>query len=212
MLSTARYARLLCKNGYPVYIYDFCGSGSGLSKGRSSREMSVLTEKEDLLLVIDYVKKREYCQRLILGGCSQGGLVTALAAAEMPDYVEKIFLVYPALCIPDDARRGSMLGTKIDPVDLPDSFMVMGYVRLGSRYVTDARSLDPWREICSYKGPVLLLHGTADSMVNIAYSRKAAQAYENATLIEFEGAKHLFTNPKTVRRAAACISDFLALP
>lgn len=210
MLSTARYARLLCNAGYSVYIYDFCGSGSGISKGRSSTEMSVLTEKEDLLLVMDHVRNREDCNRLILGGCSLGGFVSALAAAEAADTVDKLFLIYPALCVPDDARHGIMLGSKIDPVNLPEKFTVLGYVRLGTKYVTDALTLEPWREICAYKKPVLLIHGTADSMVDISFSRRAAQEYQNARLIEIEGGKHLFLRPKTVRRAVKYVLDYLA--
>ncbi|MBQ9044975.1 MAG: alpha/beta fold hydrolase [Oscillospiraceae bacterium] len=209
MLSAARYARPLCAAGFSVYVFDFSGSGSGISRGRSSRDMSVLTEKEDLSLVLDEVKARERCQRVILGGCSQGGLVTALLAAERADEVESVFLVYPALSIPDDARRGSMLGSRIDPEHIPERFTVMGYVHLGARYVADARSLDPWAEIRTYSRPVLLLHGTADGMVDVCYSRKAAKEYPNAEMIEIEGGRHLFLQPTTVQFATEQIIRFL---
>ncbi|MCF0137690.1 MAG: alpha/beta fold hydrolase, partial [Oscillospiraceae bacterium] len=113
MLSTARYARGLRRAGYNVFIFDFAGSGSGLSKGRRSTDMSVLTEKDDLKLVFEHVKKLDYVDpdKLILGGASQGGFVTALFSAERKDEVQKMFLYYPAFNIPDDSKRGNIIGT-----------------------------------------------------------------------------------------------------
>ena len=68
-------------------------SGSGKSTG-SSLGMSVLTEKADLLNVLDYVKGLDYVDptRITLAGCSQGGLVSALAAAEREAEVERLVL------------------------------------------------------------------------------------------------------------------------
>lgn len=209
MLSTARYAKPVAKAGFNVYIFDFCGSGAGISRGRSSRKMSVLTEVDDLFAVMDYVKARENCESLILGGCSQGGLVTALAAAQRESEVEKIFLVYPAVSIPDDARRGSMLGAEVDPENPPKKFTALGYVRLGAAYVKDALSLEPWKEICAFSKPVLILHGRSDGIVDISYSKKAAQLYENARLSEYKAGRHLFPNPMRTCRAAREIIDFI---
>jgi len=206
MYSAARYAKRLAGQKYHVFIYDFCGSGSPLckSKGLYSTQMSVLTEVEDLKSVIEYVSTLKYIDEnhIILGGCSQGGLVTAIAAAQMEDKIEKVFLYYPALCIPDDARQGCILGTRIDVNNVPDKFTALGFVKLGAKYVEDARGLDPWNEICSYKKPVLLCHGTSDTIVNISYARKAAELYPNCRLVEINGAKHMFP-AKGLREAIA---------
>ncbi len=209
MLSTARYARPIAKAGYNVYIYDFCGSGAGISQGRKSTQMSVLTEKDDLFAVMDYVMERENAESVILGGCSQGGLVSALAAAERKSEVEKLFLIYPALCIPDDARSGSMLGAKVNPENPAETFTAIGYVKLGKRYVLDALKLDPWEQITPYREPVLIVHGTADGIVNISYARKAAELYENAKLVEIEGGKHIFPMISHVKKTCSEIIKFI---
>ena len=58
------------RHGYVVYAYDFCGGSShSLSSGRST-EMSVLSEKEDLMTVFDYVRKLDNVDpdRIVLFG------------------------------------------------------------------------------------------------------------------------------------------------
>lgn len=76
--------------------------------GRTSLEMTVLTEKEDLSTVLDYVKNQPFVDsnHIFLMGCSQGGFVSALLAAERENEIEKLILNYPALCICDDCRKG----------------------------------------------------------------------------------------------------------
>lgn len=211
MRSTARYARQLYKACYHVFIFDFAGSGAGKSRGRASTQMSVLTETEDLNAVFEYVKTRSFVDtsHIILGGASQGGLVTALFAAEHKDEVEKVFLYYPALCIPDDARRGCVIGTPIDTKNVPQDFRAMGYVHLGPKYVKDAEKLDPWKEIEIYDKPVLICHGTKDSVVDFKYAKKASQVYPNAVLKEFKNANHCFIMPQTVHKAVNETITFL---
>lgn len=185
--DTKKYARVFADEGFAAVCFDFCMSGSGKSTG-SSLGMSVLTEKVDLLNVLDYVKGLDYVDpaRITLAGCSQGGLVAALAAAERESEVERLVLYYPALCIPDDARRGHMINAKFDPDHVPERFRAL-FVRLGAKYALDARGLDPFREICGFSKPVLIVHGTKDKLVDIRYSRRAAQIYPNCRLMEVKG-------------------------
>ncbi|MGL5314677.1 MAG: alpha/beta hydrolase [Peptostreptococcaceae bacterium] len=211
MISTSRYAKKLSLAGYIVLIFDFTGSGSGISRGRQPTEMSVLTETEDLSYVVTYAKNLPFVDKrhIILGGCSQGGLVTALLAAQMKDEIEKIFLYYPGLCIPDDARKGSIAGKKIDVNNIPDKFTARFYIRVGKKYVIDAQSLEPWREICSYDKPVLICHGVNDKIVKISYAREASKRYPNCKLVEFKGVRHIFLSHKCINRAVKETIEFL---
>ncbi len=209
MLSTARYAKKLCKAGFDTYIFDFLGSGAGKSKGRKSTEMSVLTECEDLSRVLDYVKEQEPNRKIILGGCSQGGFVSALLAAKRNHDVEKLFLLYPAFCIPDDARRGCIIGKKIDTENIPEKFTALGYVRLGKKYVEEAKMLEPWGEIAGFDKPVLILHGDKDDIVPLSYSQKTKEIYPNARLSVYNGARHVFPRKKDVTRAVEDVAAFI---
>jgi len=187
MMITFNYARTFVKAGYIAVLYDFCMSGSGISSGKSTG-MSVITEKDNLLDVIDYVKKLNYIdeKHISLAGCSQGGLVSALAAAQREEDVEGLFLYYPALCIPDDARRGHMITAKFNPNQIPDKFRAI-FVKLGKKYAQDAGRLDPYKEICNFKKPVLIVHGIEDKLVDISYSEKAKENYHDCTLVRVHG-------------------------
>lgn len=173
-----KYAEQFVRWGYAVYIYDFNG---GCIRGRSdgkTTDMSVLTEREDLKAVISYVKNLPYVNtnRLILMGCSQGGFVSALTAAQLQKEVSKLILFYPALCIPDDARKGKMIFANFDPANIPE-VISCGPMKLGRVYPESVIDMDAYEEIAGYAGPVLIVHGTADSIVNVSYAKRAWETY-----------------------------------
>ena len=209
MLSTGRYARRLYKLGYAVFIFDFCGSGAGISDGKSINN-SLVTEKEDLSCVMDYVKSLDYVDsdHITLIGCSQGGIVSALLAAERESEIERLILNYPALSIPDDARRGSMLGAKFTSDNLPEKFMAL-YVKLGRAYIESALALEPWSQICTYSKPVLILHGDKDGIVPFSYSETANEKYPDSKLIKIKGGRHMFP-VVGFKKSVQAMKDFLA--
>jgi hypothetical protein len=178
-----RYAEIFVECGYAAAVFDFCGSGSGSSDG-DSKEMTIFTEKMDLECVVDYARSLPFVDKkeVILAGSSQGGLVSALAAAYMPSVIQKLILYYPAFCIPDDAHR------------MPDVFSTLGTslgISLGACYVTEAQSID-LNDAYAYDKPVLICHGTADQVVDFSYAINAAKAYPNARLEEIQGGDHGF--------------------
>lgn len=189
---TRKYAKRFVRAGYLTVYFDFCGSGKSKSDGKST-DMSVLTQKEDLIAVLDQLRSFDFVDnsKIILAGCSQGGLVSALVAAECETHVDKLILYYPALCIPDDARRGKMLGSKFDPENVPQTFSAL-FITLGAKFATDAQLLDPFKDICAFTKPVLICHGTADKIVNLSYAQRAAKEYPNAELFIVKGGDHGF--------------------
>ena len=64
---------------------------------------------------------------------------------------------------------------------------------VGDVYVKAAIDMDIYEEIRGYDGPVLLVHGTADKIVNISYARKAHEVYKQCEYLEIEGAGHMFS-------------------
>ena len=107
----ATHARFFAKQGYAAFTFDFNGGGVGSKSDGLFENMSVMTEVEDLKQVIQYVQSRPYVDRsrIILHGSSQGGFVSGITAAQLGDAIWKLILIFPALCIPDDARKGKMI-------------------------------------------------------------------------------------------------------
>ena len=209
--TTKHYAKQFAQWGYAAYCYDFIGGGIGCHSDGKLKDMTVMTEKKDLGAVIEYVSGLSYTDsgRLTLAGCSQGGFVSAMVASDMGQAVEKLILFYPALCIPDDARKGQMMLFKFDPKNIPDT-LKGGPLTLSGKYARCVVDMDPFAVIRSYRGPVLLMHGTEDKIVNVSYAYQAKEAYgDNCTLCIYPGAGHGF-NKQEDQVAFRDIQAFLA--
>ena len=215
--STIGYARQLASWGFAAYCFDFCGGSVGGKSDGATTDMSVLTEKRDLEAVIEYAQEKPYTDttKLVLMGCSQGGFVSALAAAEMQDAVSALVLFYPAFCIPDDARRGQMIEAHFDPDDIPDT-IACGPMTLGWVYPTAVIDMDVAKEISPYTGAVFLAHGTADEIVGVSYAKEAFQTYTQGSpgdhpekeLLLIKDAQHGFS-PKEDDQAMTAVKAFL---
>lgn len=208
------YAKALAGIGFAAFCFDFCGGGLVSTSWGSRRDMSVLTEISDLKAVLRFAQSLYNTDEseLLLVGCSQGGLVAALTAAQMPETVNGLVLLYPALCIPDAARGGEMLWLKFDPSHIPEK-MHAGPMPLGRRYAADVMNMDAFRQIAGYSGKVLLLHGDRDAIVDISYAEKAESVYRAAgadvRFVVIPGGKHIFRKPSQIRQATQEITAFV---
>lgn len=207
------YCQTFASWGYTAFCFDFCGGsahGEGLSDGATT-DMTVLTECADLMAVMDYVKGLDVVEsnKITLMGFSQGGFVSALAAAGRPSEVQALILFFPALCIPDDARSGALGGSSYDINDVPE-VIDCGNMQIGKRFHDAVVEMDPFEKIVSYKGPVLLMHGTDDQVVNYTYAVKAQESYapEQCHLQLIQEAGHSFT-AKESESALVSIQQFL---
>lgn len=170
----------------------------GKSDGKTT-DMSVLTEVKDLIAVIEYVSSLEYTDEsnILLMGCSQGGFVSAITASKLKDKIKKLVLFYPALCIPDDARKGQMMFAKFDPENIPE-IVPCGPMKLGKCYVETVIGMNPYDEIKDYENDVMIVHGTADKIVDIKYAKEAVTTYEEKAdrivkYHEIDGGGHMFS-------------------
>lgn len=194
--------RFAAETGAAAFCYDFRGCGP-LSSGTFT-EMSVMTEAADVNAVLKESLKWDFVdpRRIVLLGRSQGGMASAITAAEHPLEPAALVLLYPAFVIPDDLHRIFLSKDR-----LPDTYDHHGHV-LGRIYALDAWDYDVYSEIGAYEGPVLIIHGTEDKTVPFSYSERAAQVYSNVKLIAVEGAGHGF-NEADQNQAFADITAFL---
>ena len=189
--TVRNYATALAEEGYLAITFDFNGGGIGGKSDGRSVDMTVQTEKADLLAVIKTVQTQYQPASISLMGCSQGGFVSALTAKELDSGINSLVLFYPALCIPDDARNGHMMFYRFDPKNVPD---VLGRfpMKLGGDYARVVMDMNPFEAIKGYEGPVLLIHGTADKIVNIRYARTARECFPSCEYHEIDGGAHGF--------------------
>ena len=198
------YFEPLARLGYQVYSFDFPSGSVNSRSDNNTMQMSVLDEKRDLIAIVDYFRKQSYvdASRIVLLGESQGGLVSALAAAELKEKVSKLVLVYPALCIPDNWNERYPEG-----VEIPDTTL-MWNVPLGRRYFEEVKPLKVFGEIEKYQQPVLIVQGDKDPVVSMKDSERAVRLYKNARLHVIPGAGHGF-NFDELRQSIEQISIFL---
>ena len=172
------YFEPLARLGYAVYAFDFpCGSVHSMSDP-NTMEMSILDEQSDLRAIVNYFRQQPWVDtsRIVLIGESQGGLVSALTAAQLKSQISKLILVYPALCIPDNWRaRYPKLS------DIPEETDLWG-VRMGSRFFREIHDMQPLKLINSYRGPVFIIQGDKDTIVSMEDSKKAVTLYKDASL------------------------------
>ena len=180
------YFKTMESLGYDCYTFDFpCGSVRSRSDN-NTLNMSILDEVSDLKAIVTHFRKQGH-RHIVLIGESQGGLVSALTAAELKDKVSQLVLVFPALCIPDNWReRYPRLQ------DIQDVTELWG-VKMGRRFFEEIHDMRPLDLIGQYRGPVLIVQGDADRVVSMDDSRRAQQLYRPGTHLHvIPGAGHGF--------------------
>ena len=185
----ARYAQALAAQGYLVYCFDFRGGSDSSRSEGSNLDMSVFTEQSDLDSVIAMLQAREDVDddNLFLLGASQGGLVSAITAADNRDAIAGVILLYPAFVLVDDAME------RFDSADEVTDSMHYLFMTVGRAYFEDLFGYDVYADIQGYDGAVLILHGDRDSLVPLSYSERAVEVLPSARLEVIPGAGHGFS-------------------
>lgn len=194
----------LAMSGYAAYCFDFYGGSKKSKSGGSMLEMSIMTEKEELLAVIDYIKKLDVvdAENLYLFGESQGGMVSGITAVDRAADLKAMVLYYPAFCIPDDAHKKFA-----DKEAIPEQTEVLN-LPISRKYYLDAWDMDVFSYIPAFEKPVFIIHGDADTVVDVSYGRRAAEVYKNAEYVELPGEIHGFMG-KGKKEAAKLTYQFL---
>ena len=194
----------MAEEGYVTVCFDFCGGDWASRSDGELLDMSVLTEKADLEAVLEEVKQWDFVDTgsIYLMGNSQGGLVTALTAAEHKEEIRAVILIYPAFCIYDDVHE--MFDS---PEEIPETHSLLG-LRLGNRYFVDIWDQEPYERIREYGKNILLIHGDRDSIVPISYSDKLAETIDHVEYHVIRGADHGYLG-EDFELAVSYIRDFL---
>lgn len=144
-------AEYFADNGIGAVCYTFCGGSVMDESGFPTTEMTLFTEEEDLCAVLDEVLtwERVKKEQIFLFGGSQGGLISAMAAADRKDEIKGLILLYPALCIADNWNTRF-----IKEEDIPSKLELWG-MELGNKFFQTLRGFDHHTYISRFEQPVI---------------------------------------------------------
>lgn len=218
--NVEKYPLVIFSHGYNGHRYDFektceyfvgegiacasisfCGGSTRDDSGYPTTQMSLITEKEDLLALFEslVLEDKVLSDKVFLFGCSQGGLVSALSAAELKNKLAGLVLLFPALHIPYEWRE------KFPSLEgLVDEVEFWG-LKLGKKFLIDMYDLYSFDVIGAYEGPVLILQGTEDRIVSLDTANKGRNAYKNCKLELFTGEGHGFSEDGNRRMEAMAL-------
>ena len=180
--------------GYNVFTFNFCcGSDETdpeLMSDGTTTNLCIEGEITDLITVYNYVSTRDYVKsdEIILWGESQGAFVSGLSAARLQEKISKLVMIFPAVCIPDHARRGTLAGASYDPKNPPE-LIYTERAMLSKVFVDDVKDMDAYSELAKYKGETLLIQGTCDSIVVPEYQYIVKKEFDLTDNIENENAQ-----------------------
>lgn len=205
----SRTARLLAEQGIASLRIDFRGSGE--SPGAFA-DTTFEGQIADGLAALAWLEASPDVDGTRLGviGWSQGGLVASAVAGRSgkPDAVA----LWAAVADPEESF-GGLLGA-----DLLDKGLAAGdtpvtvalpwgvEIELAQPFFQGVASLDPTAEIAAYTGPLLVAHGTLDTIVLPSAADAFLAAHEGEETFwsaEMDHAFNVFTGPETLDRMVA---------
>jgi len=199
-------ARDFCEHGLAVLRFDFRGSGDSAGE---FQEMTVSREITDAQAAFDFLASRSEAdpKRLAVLGLSLGGGVAACLAGREERL--RALVLWSATAHPD--RIGDRLASGFTAGDVLD----MNGWPLGRGFVNDLPNIQPLKQIASYVGPSLVLHGSNDEAVPPSDASDYRLALGGRCRLHMvEGADHVFSTLRYKAEAIEVSRDFLvsALP
>ena len=191
-------AQALAKAGIASIRFDF--NGHGKSEGRM-QDMTIEKEIADAMAIWEYAKSLPYVTQIGFLGHSQGGVIASMTAGRRAAAGGRVpagvVLLAPGSVIKDACQGGKFFNARFDPADPPEFIRCWGMMKLGREYLLTTQQLDIYGTAAAYQGPVLLLHGTKDTIVPMWCSEKYLSTYgDRATLVKVDGENHLITRRK----------------
>ena len=198
-------ARALAQSGLAALRFDFRGSGD--SAGEFD-EMTVEGEVRDALAALTFAR-REVGRPVALLGLSLGGLVATLAAQRDGD-VAALVLWAPVAHPERLARRMGLKDGGVQPLQWQGRYDLGGHL-VGRAFVEDLMRHDPLAAARTYRGPALVIHGTADEAVppEDGEAYLAAFAGPDKTLRRVDGADHTFNRASWEQEVMAATVSWL---
>lgn len=200
-------SRKLADSGIASIRFDY--NGHGESEG-ATENVTVAGERMDLRTVLDYAGNSEYvdASHIFVGGHSVGGLIPIYLYEQVPEQIEGLVLISPALSLyhelvenlTEERLVSMMNGNAVD----------FGNFRVGRTLIDECSMLNPFETAASIQPDALLLHGKCDRNTpafNSVLLKKLWGAHAALRLIE--GADHCYMSSKATGEAAEQVTRWI---
>lgn len=180
-------SRTLEAAGIASIRFDF--SGHGESDG-DFLNMTLTREVEEAKAILSYTKSLSFvdANRVGLLGFSLGGAVASIVAGEAPLEIKSMALWAPAGHAYEDIKKIAESASTDDP----EYYHLWGNVWKKSS-LNDFKQWEIYRTAAAYQGPVLIMHGSADTSVPLADSERYLALYDNSAKMQIvKDANHTF--------------------
>ncbi len=211
-----RTARLLSDAGYASLRIDFRGSGD--SKDTPFSETTFERQIADGLAAIAFVEgdPRVDGKKLAVIGWSQGGLVASAVAGRSPapdavvlwNAVAKPVDVFSGLLGADVVAAGLKVGDQEQKIKLPWGLEIT----LKQGFFEGLYAIDPAKEISAFKGPLMVVNGSDDTLVAPATGDLFLAAHEGTEEKYTDKMDHVFnafTGPQTLDKLVGATVTFI---
>ena len=189
--DTNNLAEYLGKNGIVCLQINLMGSGTS---GGDYVDSDFTTQPDDILNALAYAKTLDVVDtnNLFLVGKSQGGFDSGLAALQCEEEINALCMWFPAFCIPDNFRNGTVMFKTFDVNDIPDAIEMRPGYCVGKGMIEQSIGMNIEEIFPAFSKDVLIIHGDNDVVVDVSYSLKMAPLYPHATLTILPGGGHGF--------------------
>jgi len=203
-------ARHLAANGITVLRFDFRGSGE--SEGEFA-DMTVEEEISDAEVALRFLLQQEFVDYNRVGviGLSLGGCVAACLAGRMNGFIKSTVL-WSAAYKPGE-NLSALLAPETEEVIERLGYVNVGGNKVGKKFLEILAQIDPIKEISTYQGAALLIHGEADfipySLAQQCYERLQQRKEGKAKLYLVKGADHTFSSPEWEKEVITTTLEWL---
>lgn len=195
-------ARILAANGIACVRFDMYGNGESDGEFSDMTFTSLLEDTEDIFA---WVKAQPWAdqEHLILSGQSMGGYVASCAAPRISP--SALILMCPG--------AGMWYGALERALSMEEKgifFADIEGLKFSTAFNKDLNQYEPFSTADGYQGPVLLIRGTKDELVDEATCEKYRSVYGDAcTYITIEGGNHNFSSLPAREACEQAILNFL---
>lgn len=195
-------ARAIEKDGVACVRFDMYGNGESDGEFSDMTFTSLVNDTED---IYHWVQQQPWAdaERIILSGQSMGGYVVACAAPKLQPW--KLILQCPGAGMWNGALE-RVLEMEAKGIYLAD---VEGLC-FSTAFNKDLHQYEPFSTAKGYAGPVLLIRGTEDKLVDQTTCEKYMEVYgDQCTFVEIAGGNHNFSSIPAREQLFKEIIDFL---